>query len=73
MNKNKRNKRDMIDDKAFIKAITRFRNGDQYLKVKNKFFENAYYHLISISINNISNKVAYHMHKECDIIHTWSL
>ena len=34
MNKNKRNKRDMIDDKAFIKAITRFRSGDQYLEGK---------------------------------------
>ena len=32
MNKNNRNKRDMMDDKAFIRAITRFRNGDQYLK-----------------------------------------
>ena len=34
MNKNNRNKRDMMDDKAFIRAITRFRNGDQYLKSK---------------------------------------
>ena len=34
MNKNKRNKRDMIDDKAFIKAITRLRNGDHHLKQK---------------------------------------
>ena len=34
MNKNKRNKRDMIDDKAFIRAITRFRRGDQYLEKK---------------------------------------
>ena len=32
MNKNNRNKRDKMDDKAFIRAITRFRNGDQYLK-----------------------------------------
>ena len=35
MNKNNRNKRDMMDDKAFIRAITRFRNGDQYLKNRN--------------------------------------
>ena len=34
MNKNKRNKRDIIDDKAFIKAITRFLKEDQYLKEK---------------------------------------
>ena len=39
MNKNNRNKRDKMDDKAFIRAITRFRNGDQYLKgVKLIFF-----------------------------------
>ena len=25
----------MMDDKAFIRAITRFLNGDQYLKMKN--------------------------------------
>ena len=37
MNKNKRNKRDMIDDKAFIRAITRFRRGDQYLEEKNVY------------------------------------
>ena len=45
MNKNNRNKRDMMDDKAFIRAITRFRNGDQYLKklsrkLKTLFFLN---------------------------------
>ena len=55
MNKNNRNKRDMMDDKAFIRAITRFRNGDQYLKklskkLKTLFFLNfilAFYHEIA--------------------------
>lgn len=32
--KRKRSKRrDIMDDKAFIRAITRFRNGDQYLEL----------------------------------------
>ena len=32
MKRKRRRRRDMMDDKAFIRAITRFRNGDQYLK-----------------------------------------
>ena len=49
MNKNKRNKRDMIDDKAFIKAITRFRSGDQYLEGKNKVMMiEAFNHTVNI-------------------------
>ena len=32
MNRKSSRSRDMIDDKAFIRAITRFLNGDQYLK-----------------------------------------
>ena len=31
MNRKRRNSKDMIEDKAFIKAITRLRRGDQYL------------------------------------------
>ena len=34
MNKNSRNRRDKIEDMAFIKAITRFLSEDQYLKNK---------------------------------------
>ena len=37
MNRKSRRSRDMIDDKAFIRAITRFLNGDQYLKNKGFF------------------------------------
>ena len=36
MNKNSRNRRDKIEDMAFIKAITRFLSEDQYLKKKEK-------------------------------------
>ena len=36
MNKNNRNKRDKMDDKAFIRAITRLRRGDQYLQGKER-------------------------------------
>ena len=32
MNRKRSNKRDIIEDKAFIRAITRFLNGDQYLE-----------------------------------------
>ncbi len=32
MNKKSRKSSDIIDDKAFIRAITRLRRGDQYLK-----------------------------------------
>ena len=32
MNKKRRNRSDMMDERAFIKAITRFRSGDQYLE-----------------------------------------
>ena len=32
MKRKRRRRRDMMDDKAFIRAITRFRSGDQYLK-----------------------------------------
>lgn len=31
MNRKMRNRRDMIEDKAFIRDITRFRSEDQYL------------------------------------------
>ena len=34
MNRKRSNKRDIIEDKAFIRAITRFLNGDQYLERK---------------------------------------
>ena len=34
MNRKRRNRRDMMEDKAFIKAITRFLKEDQYLKEK---------------------------------------
>ena len=34
MNRKRRNRRDMMEDKAFIKAITRLRSEDQYLKRK---------------------------------------
>ena len=34
MNKKSRKSSDKIDDKAFIKAITRLRKGDQYLREK---------------------------------------
>ena len=33
MNRKRSNKRDIIEDKAFIRAITRFLNGDQYLEI----------------------------------------
>ena len=36
MNKNSRNRRDMMEDKAFIRAITRLRSGDQYLNEGSK-------------------------------------
>ena len=32
MKRKRRRRRDMMDDKAFIRAITRFRSGDQYLR-----------------------------------------
>ena len=32
MNKKRSRRRDIMDDKAFIRAITRFLSGDQYLK-----------------------------------------
>lgn len=32
MKRKSRNRRDMMDDKAFIRAITRLRRGDQYLE-----------------------------------------
>ena len=54
MNKNKRNKRDMIDDKAFIKAITRFRNGDQYLKEEVGIRNNNIYSTLSF-LNNLND------------------
>ena len=31
MNKKRRRRRDMMEESAFIRAITRLRNGDQYL------------------------------------------
>ena len=31
MKRKRRSRRDMMEDKAFIRAITRFRSGDQYL------------------------------------------
>ena len=33
MKRKRRRRRDMMEDKAFISAITRFRSGDQYLKM----------------------------------------
>ena len=36
MKRKSRNKRDIIEDKAFMRAITRFRSGDQYLKKVNR-------------------------------------
>ena len=53
MNKNNRNKRDMMDDKAFIRAITRFRNGDQYLKSRRN---TTFIILIIISSGILSEK-----------------
>ena len=34
MNKKRRNRRDMMDEMAFMRAITRFRKLDQYLRIK---------------------------------------
>ena len=34
MNRKRSSRRDRIDDKAFMRAITRFRKGDQYLELK---------------------------------------
>ena len=34
MKRNRRRRRDKIEDKAFMRAITRFLNGDQYLDNK---------------------------------------
>ena len=51
MNKNNRNKRDKMDDKAFIRAITRFRNGDQYLRSKRNT------HTINLVSDMISNGI----------------
>ena len=42
MNKKSRNNNDIMDDKAFMRAITRFRSGDQYLERKG-MLEWAYY------------------------------
>ena len=60
MNKNNRNKRDMMDDKAFIRAITRFRNGDQYLKSRRNTTFIILVSVISSGIlsekKNLSNK-----------------
>ena len=36
MKRKRRRRRDMMDDKAFIRAITRFLSGDQYLQVLNQ-------------------------------------
>ena len=36
MNKKSRNRRDIMEDKAFIRAITRLRRGDQYLQGKER-------------------------------------
>ena len=41
MNKNSRNRRDKIEDMAFIKAITRFLSEDQYLKEREKKHNNT--------------------------------
>ena len=34
MKRKRRKSRDMMDDRAFMRAITRLRKGDQYLKVE---------------------------------------
>ena len=36
MKRKRRKSKDMMDDKAFMRAITRLRKGDQYLKVEIK-------------------------------------
>ena len=41
MNKNSRNRRDKIEDMAFIKAITRFLSEDQYLKERKNKHKNT--------------------------------
>ena len=33
MKRNRRRRRDKMEDKAFMRAITRFLNGDQYLEI----------------------------------------
>ena len=38
MKRKRRKSKDMMDDKAFIRAITRLRKGDQYLKGKETKF-----------------------------------
>lgn len=50
MNKNSRNRRDKIEDMAFIKAITRFLSEDQYLKERKNKHKNTlkyYYNFYS--------------------------
>ena len=44
MNRKRRKSRDMMEDKAFINAITRFRNGDQYLKMQSDLINDAEAH-----------------------------
>jgi hypothetical protein len=41
MKRKRRRSRDMMEDSAFIRAITRFRRGDQYLK-NVKYFSNIF-------------------------------
>ena len=48
MNKNSRNRRDKIEDMAFIKAITRFLSEDQYLKKKEKTNIKIHWNIITI-------------------------
>ena len=45
MKRKRRRRRDMMDDKAFIRAITRFRSGDQYLQHLNPSYgESSYFY-----------------------------
>ena len=54
MNKKRRKRRDMMDDSAFIRAITRLRSGDQYLKRKTKgSFSQETWQLVASGVNII--------------------
>ena len=55
MNRKSRKSRDMMDDKAFIRAITRLRRGDQYLGEKGSLDQGFSAFMAVISLGHFEN------------------
>ena len=53
MKRKRRKSKDMMDDKAFIRAITRLRKGDQYLKVEKQPSNHELLNTIGSFLNNV--------------------